>query len=143
MFAQRLRELRRERGLTQIQLAQKFNVSNGTIGMWETGKREPDFDTTRRLAAFFHVSVDYLVGNVNDPFFHLDMDRTLREINSYEDEETAPAPEGGRRAGKAELMAAFWGGDQDISPEDMDAMWTDVENFAAFIAQQKKREKRG
>lgn len=88
MFAQRLRELRRECGLTQIQLAQKFNVSNGTIGMWETGKREPDFDTTKRLAAFFHVSVDYLVGNVNDPFFHLDADRTLREINSYEDEDT-------------------------------------------------------
>lgn len=87
MFAQRLRELRRERGLTQVQLAKKFNLSNGTIGMWETGKREPDFNITKRLAAFFHVSVDYLLGNVNDPSFYLDNERTLREINSYENPE--------------------------------------------------------
>ena len=39
-------------------------------------------------------------------------------------------------------MAAFWGGDKDLSPEDMDAMWQDVENFAAFVAQKKKEEKR-
>ncbi|MCI8809779.1 MAG: helix-turn-helix domain-containing protein [Oscillibacter sp.] len=56
--------------------------------------------------------------------------------------EKAPIPEGGRKAGKEELMAAFWGGDKDLSPEDMDAMWQDVENFAAFVAQKKKEEKR-
>ena len=92
MFAQRLRELRREQGFTQIQLAQKLHVSNGTIGMWETGKREPDFKTMNRLASFFSVSVDYLLGNVNDPFFYLDNERILKEINSYGDEdEKAPA----------------------------------------------------
>lgn len=56
--------------------------------------------------------------------------------------EKAPIPEGGRKVGKEELMAAFWGGDKDLSPEDMDAMWQDVENFAAFVAQKKKEEKR-
>lgn len=95
MFAQRLRELRRERGLTQIQLAQKLNVSNGTVGMWETGKREPDFETITRLATFFHVSTDYLLGHVNNPFFHLDNERILREINSNGDgdeQEKKPTP---------------------------------------------------
>lgn len=91
MFAQRLKELRKEMGLTQVQFAQKFCVSNGAVGMWETGKREPDFDTMNRLADFFHVSVDYLLGNVNDPFFYLDNERIIREINSYEDDEKAPA----------------------------------------------------
>lgn len=62
MFAERLKALRKERKLTQIQLAQTFNVANGTIAMWETGKREPDFDTTSRIADFFQVSVDYLLG---------------------------------------------------------------------------------
>lgn len=84
MFAQRLRELRRENRLTQIQLAQKLHVSNGTVGMWETGKREPDFDTVTSLANLFHVSTDYLLGNVNNPFFALDDQRIVDEINSYE-----------------------------------------------------------
>jgi len=50
MFAQRLKQLRKGMGLTQIQLAQEFRVSNGAVGMWETGKREPDFATIHRLA---------------------------------------------------------------------------------------------
>ena len=40
-----------------------------------------------------------------------------------------------------DIKAAFWGGDQDLSPEDLDAMWSDVKRFADFVAQQKKREK--
>lgn len=92
MFAQRLKQLRKERGLTQVQFAQQFNVSNGAIAMWETGKREPDFDTMNRLAAFFSVSVDYLIGNTNEPWFYLDNDRIIREINSYENEEPKASP---------------------------------------------------
>lgn len=52
--------------------------------MWETGKREPDFDTVTSLANLFHVSTDYLLGNVNNPFFALDDQRIVDEINSYE-----------------------------------------------------------
>lgn len=39
------------------------------------------------------------------------------------------------------MKAAFWGGDKDLSQEDLDAMWADVKNFAAFVAEKKKREK--
>ena len=67
MFAQRLKQLRKGMGLTQIQLAQEFRVSNGAVGMWETGKREPDFATIHRLAEFFHVSADNLLGGGSDP----------------------------------------------------------------------------
>lgn len=89
LFAERLKELRKERNLTQVKFAEQFNVSSGAVGMWETGKREPDFETVSRLAQFFHVSIDYLVGNVNNPFFHVDNERVVREINSleYEDED--------------------------------------------------------
>lgn len=62
MFAKRLKALRKERGLTQIQFARQFNVSSGAIAMWETGKREPDLDVIDRLAKFFRVSSDYLLG---------------------------------------------------------------------------------
>ncbi len=97
MFAQRLKELRKDRGLTQIQFAQQFHVSNGAVAMWETGKREPDFDTMNRLAAFFNVTVDYLLGNVTDPFFQLDNDRILQDINSYESESTSTLTDRDRR----------------------------------------------
>lgn len=97
MFAQRLKELRKDRGLTQIQFAQQFHVSHGAVAMWETGKREPDFDTMNRLAAFFNVTVDYLLGNVTDPFFQLDNDRILQDINSYESESTSTLTDRDRR----------------------------------------------
>jgi len=43
-FASRLKELRNEKNLTQLQLAEIFNVSKTTICQWETCKQEPDFD---------------------------------------------------------------------------------------------------
>ena len=45
--------------------------------------------------------------------------------------------------GTYDLKAAFWGGEKDLSPEDLDAMWNDVKNFAAFVADKKRREKEG
>ena len=44
-------------------------------------------------------------------------------------------------AGKDLLMAAFWGGEKDLTNEDKDAMWADVERFAQFLAEKKKQEK--
>lgn len=62
MFAERLKELRKEKGITQIQFANDFHIANGTIGMWESGRREPDFETARRIADYFGTTVDYLLG---------------------------------------------------------------------------------
>lgn len=44
-------------------------------------------------------------------------------------------------ADKATLMAAFWGGEKDLSKEELEGMWGDVERFAAFLAEQKRQEK--
>lgn len=62
MFAEQIKKLRKGKGLTQTQFAAAFHVSNGTIAMWETGKRQPDMDTLDRLSDFFGVSLDYLLG---------------------------------------------------------------------------------
>ena len=67
MFADRLKQLRREKGLTQIQLATELNVASGTIAMWETGKREPNFAITMRIADFFSTSTDYLLDYSSSP----------------------------------------------------------------------------
>lgn len=57
----RIRSHRRRLGLTQKELAERVGVSTGTIGMYETNKREPDLQMIRRLAAEFGVSVSELV----------------------------------------------------------------------------------
>lgn len=58
----RLRELRKEKGLTQIELAKLLNVSDRSVGFYETGERDPDTDTLKKLADIFGVSIDYLLG---------------------------------------------------------------------------------
>lgn len=62
MFRIRLKELRENLGLSQYAFADRFGVAQSTVGNWESGIREPNFDTIQRLADFFGVSVDYLLG---------------------------------------------------------------------------------
>ena len=61
MCAEKLKNLRKSKGLTQVQFAQIFQISSGTIAMWETGKRMPDTETLKRIAKYFDVSLDYLL----------------------------------------------------------------------------------
>lgn len=64
MFAEALKHLRKARKLNQISLADIFGVSQATIASWESGKRQPDFETLLKIADFFQVSTDYLLGRV-------------------------------------------------------------------------------
>ena len=65
IFCERLRELRIEKGVGQIELAKALNVSKGIISLWENGLREPKLSNLIALANFFEVSIDYLVGLEN------------------------------------------------------------------------------
>ena len=67
MLSERLKQLRKRDGLSQTEFAKKFNISTGTIGNWETGAREPDASTLMKIAKFFNVTVDYLLGETDDP----------------------------------------------------------------------------
>ena len=62
MFSYNLKVLRKRAGLTQVELARKLHVANGTIAMWETGKREPNFETIQKIAGILNVSIDDLIG---------------------------------------------------------------------------------
>jgi len=62
MFAQKLKQLRADKSINQIQLAQAIGVSQGTVGKWETGMRLPDADMLVKLADYFSVTVDNLLG---------------------------------------------------------------------------------
>lgn len=58
-----IKSLRKARGLTQSELAERLNLSQSTIASWENGTRRPDLDFLPILARFFGVSVDTLLGN--------------------------------------------------------------------------------
>ncbi|MCT4563048.1 MAG: helix-turn-helix domain-containing protein [Maledivibacter sp.] len=60
-----LKQLRNERKLTQRQLAKLLNLSPSTIAMYETGQRKPDFQILQKIADFFDVSTDYLLGRTD------------------------------------------------------------------------------
>jgi transcriptional regulator with XRE-family HTH domain len=53
-----IRDLRQERGWTQLQLANQLGVTPATIHMWERGKSEPTVSALRRLARLFDVMMD-------------------------------------------------------------------------------------
>lgn len=71
MFAARLKTLRKSQNLSQIEFAKLLSVSSGAVAMWETEKREPDKEMLIRLADFFGVTVDYLLGRDNTPTLNL------------------------------------------------------------------------
>ena len=66
MFSERLKQLRKEKGLTQVTLAETLGVSKGTVAMWETEKRMPGFDMLARLSELFDKRVDYIIGTAED-----------------------------------------------------------------------------
>ena len=66
MFPERLKQLRKEKGLTQVTLAETLGVSKGTVAMWETEKRMPGFDMLARLSELFDKRVDYIIGTSED-----------------------------------------------------------------------------
>lgn len=66
MIGERLKELRKKNGYTQVTLADNLGVSKGTVAMWETDKRMPDFDKLNELCDLFDVRLDYLTGRSDD-----------------------------------------------------------------------------
>ena len=61
-MAERLKTLRTEMGIGQNALADSIEVSNASISYWENAKQEPTAQALYKLAVFFDVSVDYILG---------------------------------------------------------------------------------
>lgn len=67
----KLKTLRKGRGLTQEQLAEKLNISRASISNYEVGRRSPHLSELRRLAEFFGVGLDYFEVATTDEVFEL------------------------------------------------------------------------
>ena len=62
-IADRIKQLRKKKGVSQSQLAKAIGVKNNTVSTWERGTRKPDFDALQLLSNYFEVSFEYLLGS--------------------------------------------------------------------------------
>lgn len=90
---ERIYELCTEEGIKPGTLCAELGISRGILSDLKAGRtQELSTKNARLIADYFNVSTDYILGNVSEPFFYLDNERILKEINSYGDEkEDAPA----------------------------------------------------
>lgn len=61
--AERIKQLRKKKGISQSELAALIGVKNNTVSTWERGTRKPDFEALDLLSDYFEVSFEYILGN--------------------------------------------------------------------------------
>ena len=66
-FSKRLQSIRKEKGITQVMVAQKIHITERQYQRYEAGENEPTLSVLLRLADFFDVSLDYLAGRSDVP----------------------------------------------------------------------------
>lgn len=81
-FAERLKELRKQAHLTQVELAKRLGIGQSSYADWERGKKNPTQENLVKLAQILNVSVDYLVGSTEDKEDRLDNIEILFRMNS-------------------------------------------------------------
>ena len=65
-LGERIKQLRKQNGMTQVDLANQLNVTKGTVSTWETNNRKPGFETLEQMCNMFRVGMDYLMGRSDD-----------------------------------------------------------------------------
>lgn len=86
MLEIRLKELRNKANITQKELAEAINTSQQNIAFYEKGERKPKHDMVEKLANFFNVSIDYLLGKTDfpDPDLEVDIDTAIDNSVAYD-----------------------------------------------------------
>lgn len=81
-FSERLKDLRRQAGLTQVDVAEKLGISQPAYASWERGVKKPTQENLVKIAQILNVSMDYLVGNSEEKSDELDNIELLFRMNS-------------------------------------------------------------
>ena len=93
MLGNILKKLREDFEMSQEALAQKLNVSPSTIGMYETNKRQPNYETLLKISSIFNCSIDYLLGKTNEKQSKGELDSNLLKIGLDMKNYTPPTEE--------------------------------------------------
>ena len=82
-FAVRLKELRKQAHLTQVEFAKRLGIGQSSYADWERGKKKPTQENLVKIAQVLNVSIDYLVGNSEEKSDELDNIELLFRMNSH------------------------------------------------------------
>jgi len=84
MIGSRLKYLRKQKNINQTELANALCLGGKTtISSYENGYSSPDNETFSKIADYFHVSTDYLLGRTDDPLPVRDVDQDLHDEHDY------------------------------------------------------------
>ena len=122
-FSDRLKALRARKGKSQRALAEDLNLSKSAISMYESGTREPDHETTEKIADYFNVDVDYLLGRSNVTLRYTDV---LAE--PYYDDETVQIVTD--RLRRNPEYSVLFKASANVRPEDIDLVTKFIEKFS-------------
>lgn len=73
-FSDRLKELRKQARLTQVEIAEKLGISQPAYASWERGTKKPTQENLIKIAQILNVTVDYLVGNFDEEITNKELD---------------------------------------------------------------------
>lgn len=102
-FKDRLKELRKAKGLSQAVLAERLGMSKSTIGMYETGDIKPSVDVIEALAEFFNVNKGYLMGEEDYGLYYMDPAVVAMARELYERPEMRVLFDASRNASKEDI----------------------------------------
>lgn len=126
-FGLRLKQLRERKRLSQIELANILEVSNGSISKWERNERQPDYETLEKIADFFNTSIDYLLG------------RSETKDNNNVDFSFSTPQEALSFILKQDMVADFVGYDLDnMSDDEIMEMADDIADMLKIISRKHK-----
>lgn len=91
MIGERLQELRKDHGLSQEDLAKILGVSHYTVSSYECNRSDPDDKAKVILAKLFDVSIDYMLGLIDEPFSFNREGRSIKIPSEFTDEDFAEA----------------------------------------------------
>ena len=114
MFGNKLKFLRERNGLTQEQLANKFNLLKSSISMYENNVRLPNVEVIKEFANYFNVSIDYLLDNEEKN----KIDEELKEQEALK---------------KALQKSGFMEKDEDLTDEELDRLMKFVNANKEFL----------
>ena len=126
-FGLRLKQLRERKRLSQIELSNILEVSNGSISKWERNERQPDYETLEKIADFFNTSIDYLLG------------RSETKDNNNVDFSFSTPQEALSFILKQDMVADFGGYDLDnMSDDEIMEMADDIADMLKIISRKHK-----
>ena len=84
MGTDRIKQLRKQKGLTQKEMAEAVGVGVSTVAMWESGKRTPSFKLLNDLSDLFDKSIDYILGTSDDDRSPKLNDAQIEQLGTWE-----------------------------------------------------------